>query len=67
MIGALARVLDMPPLAMIAAAIREDIAIKPEQNIQAAHDAYAQVQLFGLVDQGNNEFKNRPIATISGN
>jgi len=67
MIGALARVLDMPPLAMIAAAIREDIAIKPEQNIQAAHDAYARVQLFGLVDQGNNEFKNRPGATNSGN
>ena len=66
MIGALARVLDMPPLEMIAAAIKEDIAIKPEQNIQAANDAYAKVQLFGLVDQKHNELKNTSRATISG-
>lgn len=50
MIGAFARMLDKPPLDMIADAIHEDIAAKPEQNIQASKDAYADVQLFGLVD-----------------
>lgn len=44
-IGALARVLDMPPLAMIADAIREEIEIFPERNIQAVQDAYEGVQL----------------------
>ena len=51
MIGAFARMLKMPPLDAIADAIREDIPIKPEQNIQAAQEAYENVQLFGLVDR----------------
>jgi pyruvate ferredoxin oxidoreductase gamma subunit/2-oxoisovalerate ferredoxin oxidoreductase gamma subunit len=66
MIGALARVLDLPPLAMIAAAIKEDIAIKAEQNIQAAGDAYRKVQLFGLVDSKHIELKNEPGARSAG-
>jgi len=50
MIGAFARILAMPPLDAIADAIREDIPIKSEQNIQAAKAAYEKVQLIGLVD-----------------
>ncbi len=50
MIGAFARMLEMPPLDAISDAIKEDIPIKPEQNIQATKDAYENVQLIGLVD-----------------
>ena len=50
MIGAFARMLEMPSLDAIADAITEDIPIKPEQNIQASKDAYENVQLFGLVE-----------------
>lgn len=49
MVGALARILEMPPLDMISAAIEEDIHIKPQQNIQACRDAYENVQIYGLV------------------
>ena len=49
MVGAFTRVLEMPPLAMISDAINEEIAVKPEQNIRAAKDAYDHVQLFGKV------------------
>jgi hypothetical protein len=42
--------LAMPPLDAIADAIKEDIPIKPEQNIQASQEAYENVQLIGLVD-----------------
>lgn len=50
MIGAFARMLEMPSLGAIADAIKEDIPIKPEQNIQASKEAYENVQLLGLVD-----------------
>jgi pyruvate ferredoxin oxidoreductase gamma subunit/2-oxoisovalerate ferredoxin oxidoreductase gamma subunit len=50
MIGAFARMLEMPPLEMISDAITEDIPIKPEQNIQASKEAYEKVQLIGMVD-----------------
>jgi len=49
MMGALARMLDMPPLDAIAKAVSEEIPIKPEQNIQAVKDAYDEVQLVGLL------------------
>lgn len=49
-IGAFARMLEMPPLEAITAAIKEDIPIKPEQNIQAAKAAYENVQLIGLIE-----------------
>ena len=49
MIGAFARMLEMPPLDKIADAIREDISVKPEQNIQASKDAYESVELIGLI------------------
>ena len=50
MIGAFARILEMPPLDMISEAIKEDIPIKPEQNIQASKEAYENVQILGLID-----------------
>ena len=50
MIGAFARMMEMPPLEMIAEAIKEDIGIKPEQNIQASRDAYENVQIVGLIN-----------------
>ena len=49
MIGAFSRMLEMPPLEMISDAIKEDIAVKPEQNIRAVLDAYERVQLLGMV------------------
>jgi pyruvate ferredoxin oxidoreductase gamma subunit/2-oxoisovalerate ferredoxin oxidoreductase gamma subunit len=50
MIGAFARMLEMPPLDMISEAIKEDIPIKPEQNIQASKQAYENVQIIGMID-----------------
>jgi pyruvate ferredoxin oxidoreductase gamma subunit/2-oxoisovalerate ferredoxin oxidoreductase gamma subunit len=50
MIGAFARMLEKPSLGTIAEAIKEDIPIKPEQNIQASKQAYENVQLIGLID-----------------
>jgi pyruvate ferredoxin oxidoreductase gamma subunit/2-oxoisovalerate ferredoxin oxidoreductase gamma subunit len=50
MIGAFARVLEMPPLDMIAAAIKNDINIKAKQNVSAAHQAHEEVNLYGMVE-----------------
>jgi len=50
MIGAFARMLKMPSLEAISDAIKEDISLKPEQNIQASRDAYEHVKLLGLID-----------------
>ena len=50
MIGAFARMLDKPPMDMIANAIHEDIATNPEQNIQASKEAFAEVQLLKRAD-----------------
>jgi pyruvate ferredoxin oxidoreductase gamma subunit/2-oxoisovalerate ferredoxin oxidoreductase gamma subunit len=47
--GALARVLGMPPMEAIAMAIEEEIADRYENNVEAAKDAYQDVQLVGLV------------------
>jgi len=41
--------LEMPPLDMIFDAIKEDITVKPEQNITASKDAYERVRLLGIV------------------
>ena len=48
-IGAFARLLEMPPITAISNAIIEEIPIKPEQNIQAAKIAYESVQIYGLI------------------
>ena len=47
--GALARVLGMPPMNAIAMAIEEEIADRCEENIKAAQDAFEDVQLVGLI------------------
>jgi 2-oxoacid:acceptor oxidoreductase gamma subunit (pyruvate/2-ketoisovalerate family) len=48
--GALARVLGVPPLTAIAAAIREEVPGTAEENIRAAEVAYSEVRLPGLID-----------------
>ena len=45
MLGAFARVLKMPPLETITAAIKREIAVKTSQNIQAAQQAYEMVKI----------------------
>lgn len=47
--GALARVLGMPPLDSIAKAIEEEISVRRAENIAAARDAYHEVELMGLI------------------
>ena len=47
MMGALARVLGLPQMEAVTDAIRAEIPSKPEANIRAAQDAYAEVQLVG--------------------
>ncbi len=47
--GALARVLGMPPLDSIAKAIEEEISVRRAENIEAARDAYHEVELMGLI------------------
>ncbi len=51
MIGAFARMLEMPPLAAIAEAIREDFPVETEamRNIDAAQEAYAEVNIVGRI------------------
>lgn len=45
MIGAFARVLDMPPLDTVTDAIEKEIPVKVRQNVQAAKEAYEEVQI----------------------
>ena len=49
MIGAFARVLGIPPLEAIEEAIREEVFIKPEDNVSAARDAFREVRMIGLI------------------
>ena len=49
MIGAFARVFDIPPMDAIAEAIREEVPVEVEGNIKAAEEAYDEVQLVGLI------------------
>jgi pyruvate ferredoxin oxidoreductase gamma subunit/2-oxoisovalerate ferredoxin oxidoreductase gamma subunit len=51
--GALARMLEMPPMDAIVKAIEEEVPSKPEQNILAARDAYAEVELLGLTSEAS--------------
>ena len=48
MIGAFARVMEMPSMETIAEAIKEEVHIKTNQNIQAAREAYEKVHIYGL-------------------
>jgi pyruvate ferredoxin oxidoreductase gamma subunit len=49
MIGAFARVLEMPPLDDVTDAIFREIHVKPDQNIRAARTAYDQVKMVGII------------------
>jgi len=49
MIGAFARVLEMPPLDMVSSAIKNDIHVKTDQNVLAAKQAFESVNIYGLV------------------
>jgi Pyruvate/2-oxoacid:ferredoxin oxidoreductase gamma subunit len=49
MIGAFSRMLGMPPLDAIAAAIREDLAAEAQSNIEAVRDAHREVCLLGMI------------------
>lgn len=54
MIGAFARMIDMPPLDAVRDVIREEISDKYMQNISAVEDAYNDVQLVGLIESINS-------------
>jgi 2-oxoacid:acceptor oxidoreductase gamma subunit (pyruvate/2-ketoisovalerate family) len=47
--GALARMLGMPPLDSIAKAIEAELAARSADNIEAARDAYKEVETVGLI------------------
>jgi pyruvate ferredoxin oxidoreductase gamma subunit len=49
--GALARMLGMPPLDSIAKAIEAELAARSGDNIEAARDAYEEVEMVGLIPQ----------------
>ena len=51
MIGAFSRVLGMPSMKDIAAAIHEEVPREAEKNVRAARDAYKEVQLVGLIEE----------------
>lgn len=51
MIGAFSRVLGMPPMGAIAAAIHEEVPRGAEKNIRAAQEAYNEVRLVGLIEE----------------
>lgn len=55
MMGAFARMLGAPPIDTIAEAINNEIPVKQQQNIEAAKDAYEEVQLYGMVDSLQTE------------
>lgn len=51
MIGAFARVLEIPPMEAIEEAISEEVFIKTGKNIESARDAYREVQKVGLIQK----------------
>jgi len=51
MIGAFSRVLGMPPMGAIAAAIHEEVPREAEKNVRAAREAHRDVKLVGLIEE----------------
>ncbi|HPC03033.1 MAG TPA: 2-oxoacid:acceptor oxidoreductase family protein [Syntrophales bacterium] len=51
MIGAFARVLEIPPMEAIEEAISEEVFIKTGKNIESARDAYREVHKVGLIQK----------------
>jgi pyruvate ferredoxin oxidoreductase gamma subunit/2-oxoisovalerate ferredoxin oxidoreductase gamma subunit len=50
MLGAFARVMTVPTIEQIGAAIASDIAIKTANNVKAAYDAFGEVQMDGPIE-----------------
>jgi pyruvate ferredoxin oxidoreductase gamma subunit len=55
MIGALARILEKPPIDAITAAIKAEISIKPEANARAAQQAFEQVTSHDIQPAGRTK------------
>jgi pyruvate ferredoxin oxidoreductase gamma subunit/2-oxoisovalerate ferredoxin oxidoreductase gamma subunit len=51
MMGAFARMMEMPPMEAIMAAIREEVPAEPERNIAAAEEAYHDVQFIRNINR----------------
>jgi len=49
MMGALARMLGIPPMEAVCSAIREEVPSEPDANIAAAREAYEEVMLVGEI------------------
>jgi 2-oxoacid:acceptor oxidoreductase gamma subunit (pyruvate/2-ketoisovalerate family) len=49
-LGAFARILGQPPLEALIKAIEEDVPGKPKENIQAAQEAFREVQIKGMIE-----------------
>lgn len=58
--GALARVLDMPPLEAVAMAIEEEIPRHAEANILAAKEAYEAVEMMGTIEDAPAQKRPAP-------
>ncbi|MFC1857055.1 2-oxoacid:acceptor oxidoreductase family protein [Thermodesulfobacteriota bacterium] len=50
MVGAFARILDMPPMDAMAEVIEKEISVEPGLNVQAAQEAYESVHIYGRVN-----------------
>jgi len=50
MIGAFARLMGTPSIDAVASVIRNDIPVKPDQNVAAAREAYERLELSGVPD-----------------
>ncbi len=53
MIGAFARVMNMPPINTVADAIQEEISEATSRNIKAAEEAYKTVKILGMIETRN--------------
>jgi hypothetical protein len=55
MIGAFARIMASPPIDAVMNAIKADISIKPDKNVQAALQAYESVTVHAALQSGKQE------------
>lgn len=53
MLGAFARVFNMPPMDAITEAIRQEVPVEVDMNLKAANDAYEEVKIIGLIDKAD--------------
>lgn len=54
-LGAFSRVLGLPPMEAIIKAIEEEVPSKPDQNIQAAREAYEEVVIMGSIQSSKDD------------